>query len=103
MHISHKRIVYLLLSTCVKFMTKFVCLIKLHSTYSVLAGCCRVGRSSSGLKSAVNIFLIKVHDTMQNVGGIFRAAMTVLMFSGVQMILAILGAIFKVIPVSLKF
>ena len=55
------------------------------------------------MKSVVNVCLIKVHDTMQNVGGIFRAVVTVLMFSGVQIILAILGAIFKVIPVSLKF
>jgi hypothetical protein len=82
---------------------KFVCLIKLHSTNSVLAGYCRGGRSSSCLKSVVNIFLINVHDTMQNIGGIFRAAVTVLMFSGVRIILTFLGAIFKVIPVSLKF
>ena len=40
---------------------------------------------------------------MQIVGGIFRAAVTFLMFSGVQTILTILGAIVKVIPVSLKF
>jgi len=104
MSISHKQIVYLLLSTCVKFMMKFVCLIKLHSTnYVVLAGSCRDGRSSSCLKSVVNVCLIKVCDTMQNVGGIFRTAVTVLMFSGVQIILAILRAIFKVVPVSLKF
>lgn len=103
MNISHKPIVYLLLSTCVKFMMKFVCLIKLHSTNSALAGSCRGGRSSSCLKSVVNVCLIKVHDTIQNVGGILRAAVTVLMFSCVQIILAVLGAIFKVIPVSLKF
>jgi len=103
MNISHKQIVYLLLSTYVKFMMKFVCLIKLHSTNSALAGSCRGGSSSSCLKSVVNVCLIKVHDTMENVGGIFRATMTVLMFSGVQIILAILGAIFKVIPVSLRF
>lgn len=102
MNISNKQIVYLL-STCVKFIMKFVCLIKLHFTNSALAGSGRGGRSSSCLKSVVNVCLIKVHDIMQNVGGIFRAAVTVLMFFGVQIVLAILGAIFKVIPVSLKF
>jgi len=75
-------------------MMKFVCLINLHSTDSALAGSCRVEGQ---------VCQIKVHDTMQNVGGVFRAAMTVRMFSDVQIILAILGAIFKVIPVSLKF
>jgi hypothetical protein len=44
-----------------------------------------------------------VHDAMRNIVGIFRAAVAVLMLSVVQMILAVLGAIFKVIPVSLKF
>lgn len=82
MNISHKQIVYLLLSTRVKFIMKFVSLIKLHSTNSALAGSCRGGRSSSCLKSVVNVCLRKVHDTMQSVGGIFRAAVTILLFWG---------------------
>jgi hypothetical protein len=67
LNISHKQTVYILLSTCMKFMMKFVCLIKLHSTNSASAGSCRGGRSSSCLKSVVNVCPIKVHDTMQNV------------------------------------